>query len=229
MNSIITTGIVLSRTDYAEADRILTLITPNQGKVSVLAKGVRKQGSKLAGGIELFSLSDIGYMKGRGALCTLTSARLKTYYDSIVKDLDRTMFAYDFLKLVNKVTEDETGIEYFHFVQQTLVALNEMKLSLPVVQTWVYMQLLQTTGHVPNLLTEKSGEKLVETNSYFFDLEAMSFTANPNGQTTASEIKFLRVCLGCPDPLKLLQVQGIDAVSEAASLLSKHMLKHFIR
>ena len=42
-----TMGYVLKRTNYAEADRILNLITP-QGKISAIAKGVRKEKSKLA-------------------------------------------------------------------------------------------------------------------------------------------------------------------------------------
>ena len=50
-----TKAIVLRRTDYGEADRILQLLTPS-GKRSVIARGVRKEKSKLAGGIELFSV-----------------------------------------------------------------------------------------------------------------------------------------------------------------------------
>ena len=42
-----TKAIVLRRTDYGEADRILNLITP-QGKIAVIAKGVRKEKSKLS-------------------------------------------------------------------------------------------------------------------------------------------------------------------------------------
>ena len=53
-----TKAIVLRRTDYGEADRILQLLTPS-GKRSVIARGVRKEKSKLAGGIELFSVSDV--------------------------------------------------------------------------------------------------------------------------------------------------------------------------
>ena len=45
-----TQAIVLRRTNYGEADRILQLLTP-EGKKSVMAKGVRKEKSKLAGGI----------------------------------------------------------------------------------------------------------------------------------------------------------------------------------
>ena len=53
-----TQAIVLRRTNYGEADRILKVITP-QGQRSIMAKGVRREKSKLAGGIELFAISDM--------------------------------------------------------------------------------------------------------------------------------------------------------------------------
>ena len=55
-------AIVLRRTNFGEADRIVDLLTPS-GRVSVMARGVRREKSKLAGGIELFALCD-GRRKG---------------------------------------------------------------------------------------------------------------------------------------------------------------------
>src|SRR5688572_21914665 len=104
MNQTVTEAIVLSRTDYGEADRILTLLTPDHGKLRLIAKGVRRVKSKLAGGIELFSITSITYIKGRGDIGTLVSTRLAKYYDQIVKDLDRTMLGYDLIKQLNRVT-----------------------------------------------------------------------------------------------------------------------------
>ncbi|MEJ0073760.1 MAG: DNA repair protein RecO [Candidatus Saccharibacteria bacterium] len=85
----VTTGIVLTRVDYGEADRIITLITPDQGKLRLMAKGVRRIKSKLAGGIELFSVSNITFIRGRGDIGTLVSSRVLTHYGRIVSDLDR--------------------------------------------------------------------------------------------------------------------------------------------
>jgi DNA repair protein RecO (recombination protein O) len=74
-----TKAVILTRTDYGEADRIMTFLTPELGKVRAMAKGVRKPKSKLAGGIELFSVSDITYIVGRSELQTLVSTRLDTH------------------------------------------------------------------------------------------------------------------------------------------------------
>ena len=92
-------AIVLRRTNYGEADRILQLLTP-KGKRSVMAKGVRRERSKLAGGIELFALCDVVLRLGRGNLALLTSSRLVAFYRHILEDYDRMQFAYTSMKLI---------------------------------------------------------------------------------------------------------------------------------
>ena len=94
MKQIVTRGIILSRTDFGEADRILTILTHEQGKIRGIAKGVRKVKSKLAGGIELFSISQISFIQGKSDIYTLTSTRLEKHFGNIVHDIDRTMYAY---------------------------------------------------------------------------------------------------------------------------------------
>ena len=58
MKTYRTRAIVLRRTNYGEADRVVQLLTV-EGRRSVMARGVRKEKSKLAGGIELFAVSDV--------------------------------------------------------------------------------------------------------------------------------------------------------------------------
>src|SRR3954464_8224693 len=124
MKQFLTKGIVLSRTDYGEADRILTLLTPEQGKLRLMARGVRRAKSKLAGGIELFSVSDITHIKGRGEIGTLISARLVKYYSTIVRDIDRVQLGYELIKLIHRATEDEPEAEYFDLLQTAFAALD---------------------------------------------------------------------------------------------------------
>ena len=118
MNQQRTTAIVLTRVDYGEADRIVTVLTPDAGKLSLIAKGVRRVKSKLAGGIELFSTSEITYIPGRGSVSTLVSSRLVRHYGRIVQDIDRTMLGYELMKLLHKVTEDEPERDYYELLEQ---------------------------------------------------------------------------------------------------------------
>jgi DNA repair protein RecO (recombination protein O) len=60
-----TEAIVLSRFDYGEADRILTLITPGGGKLKAIAKGVRRPTSRLGGSLEPFAELRVALAHGR--------------------------------------------------------------------------------------------------------------------------------------------------------------------
>ena len=68
-------GIVLRRVDYGESDRVLTLLTREHGKVGVIARGVRRQGSRMAAHTDLFARSRVQVARGRGELDVLTQAQ----------------------------------------------------------------------------------------------------------------------------------------------------------
>src|SRR6185312_3193508 len=157
-----------NRTDFAEADRILTFLTNSHGKVRGLAKGVRKSKSKLAGGLELFSVSDLTMLIGRGEINTVMSTRLIKHYGSIVKDLKRTELAFETLRLINKTTEDAPEPQYYELLNSTLEALDNLELEPQITFLWFSMQLLKLSGHSPNLKTDINGDKLTASASYDF-------------------------------------------------------------
>ena len=210
MKQLVTTAIILSRTDFGEADRILTVLTPEYGKLRLLAKGVRRVKSKLAGGIELFSISTVTFVKGRGEIGTLVSTRLDKHYAHIVEDLQRTMLGYDLIKKLNKVTEDEPEPEYFELLHQTFEALDEATIPLPLIRFWFSAQIQRLGGHTPNLQTDEAGRKLVADQLYDFDFDRMTFVANPlSGRFSANHIKFLRLIFAGNSTRSLLHVQGM--------------------
>jgi DNA repair protein RecO (recombination protein O) len=61
----VTEAIVLTRFDYGEADRILTLITPGGGKIKAIAKGIRRQKSRIGGSLEPFAELRVALAQGR--------------------------------------------------------------------------------------------------------------------------------------------------------------------
>lgn len=210
MKQLLTQGIILSRTDYGEADRILTLLTPDYGKLRLLAKGVRRVKSKLAGGIELFSVSHITFIQGRGEMGTLISTRLIRHYGNIAKDIERTMLGYDLTKQLNKTTEDEPEADYFHLLEQAFVALDESSVGLQLVQTWFTAQLLRLSGHTPNLKTDTSGEKLASSNTYDFSFDDMAFARHADGHFAVDDIKLLRLLFSGNAPGVLQKIDGVE-------------------
>lgn len=229
MKTTVTTGIVLARTNYGEADRIVTLLTPDQGKLRVMAKGVRRPKSKLAGGIELFSVGEITYMPGKGDLGTLISARLKRYYDQIVKDINRTMQGYELLKKINKITEDAAEVEYFDLLLDGLAGLDDLAIDLELWELWQGMQLLRLTGHTPNLQTDTAGDKLTADGHYVFSYDDMAFAPTPQGEAIAGVTKLLRLA-SSEAPLKAVSgVSGVEAVIAPALQLARTMQKYSLK
>jgi DNA repair protein RecO (recombination protein O) len=188
MNQLLTRGIVLSRTDYGEADRIITMLTPDpdHGKLRLMARGVRKPKSKLAGGIELFSVSDLSFIRGRGEIGTLVSARLITHYGHIVQDITRVQLGYELIKMLNKATEDQPEPDYFELLEQAFMALDDAALDPTLIRLWFSAQLLRQAGHSPNLQTTLEGDKLLPDHTYNFDYDAVSFTPHAEGQRNES-------------------------------------------
>lgn len=231
MKQISTDGIVLTRVDYGEADRIITFLTPNHGKITALARGVRKTKSKLAGGIELFSVCEIMYLVGRGEVNTLMSTRLVKYYSQIVKDIKRTASGYDFIKKTNKATEDHPEPEYFELLKQAFEALDDAKINLSLIDVWFSAQLLKQAGHSPNLKTDEQGNKLDQRGGYLFNFETMNFHKNGTEAEAFSSdnIKFLRLIFSNNLPAVLQKVQGGEALAKACYPLVSSMLQAHIR
>lgn len=227
MNRVNTRGIVLTRTYYGEADRIVTFLTPDKGKVAVIAKGVRRQNSKLAGGIELFCISEISYISGRSRINTLISSRLVKYFASIVRDTERTDAAFKLINAVHRATEDITEPAYFNLTVSLLEALDNASVELSLVQVWFDAQLLRLAGHTPNLKTEKNGIKLRSGNTYDFDFEDMMFL--PGGSFSTNQIKFLRLLFSENTPLGLRKISRYNLMCDILQPLIRTMLQNYIR
>ena len=186
-----TLGYVLRRTNYGEADRILNILTKD-GKISAIAKGVRKEKSKLAGNIEMFTLVDFNLHKGKSDFSVVTGAKMIKHYGEIVKDFDKMELAVMILKKVSKAAESSDNPEYFKIVDQSLAALNQ-NISLDIVKAWFLLNLKKAMGEEINLYRDINGEKLSADKKYSWDNMEMVFVEDAKGGYGADEIKLLRL------------------------------------
>jgi len=202
MDSIKTKAIVLRRTNYGEADRILNILTP-VGKMSVMAKGVRKTKSKLAGGIELFCVSDVVVHRGKGDLGVLTSARLQEFYGEIMKDLLAMEFVGEVLKEVSRRAEQVDIPEYFDLVWQVLWGMNELLKvgeceKLWLVQAWWELNVLRVSGEEINLRMDVDGAKLLVERRYVWDAMERAMRESINGEICSEHVKLMRLMASSP-------------------------------
>lgn len=187
-------AIVLRRTKYGETDRILSLLTPS-GKIDVIAKGVRKEKSKLAGGIELFSVSEVTVHQGRAnQLGILTSTRMLKFYNNIISDLSRLELASTALRKVNRLADDVKDPELFSVLNQTFAGLHD-GLPLDLIESWCLFNLASLSGEPVNLFRDSTGLKLQPDQTYIWDNLENALRPDLNGPITANHIKLMRLML----------------------------------
>lgn len=197
-------AIVLTRTNYAEADKIITSLTSQGKKVSIIAKGVRKPKSKLVAGTELFCVSDICYIASkRSGLATLTSARIVRQHTQFLNSLEKVNLAYEVLKTVHRHTEDTDSARYFAILEKLFAALDDPLNDVNIIRIWVWMQVLQESGHRMQLTQQTDGEQFTDSALYTFDRENGGFVVSSGGAFSPHHIKLLRIAQ--MQPLAVLQ------------------------
>ncbi|MDX2776188.1 DNA repair protein RecO [Streptomyces caniscabiei] len=210
MTAVRTRAVVLRRTNYGEADRIVQLLTP-VGKKSVVARGVRREKSKLAGGIELFAVSDVVINEGKGELGIVTSARLVDFYRHILEDYDTMQFGYEAIKQVGRAVEAVDEPEWFDLIVEVLQALNTPALSRQLIQTWFYLRYAALMGHELSLSHDVQGDRLQADATYRYDIGEKGLRMDEHGDLSADHVKYLRL-LGAKPLMTVAQVGGVERV-----------------
>lgn len=214
-----TKAIVLRRTNYGEADRILKLLTPH-GQRAVIAKGARREKSKLAGGIELFGISDIVISQGKSDLGVLTQARLVKFYHHILEDYDRLQFGYEAINLVSRASESIDEPEWYEVLSEVYAGLDEKTISLQLVQTWFYLRYAALTGYELNLSSDVTNAPLQGDKPYMYDTSERALRPSEQGEITANHIKFLRII--ARKPIKIVaQIGGVEEILPDCWLLAR--------
>jgi len=96
-------AIVLRHVDFRESDRVITLFTRDYGRISGLARGVRRSVRRFSGRLDLFSLAELQYREGRGDLVNLEGALLISAHLGIREDLFRIAWASYLSELVERL------------------------------------------------------------------------------------------------------------------------------
>ena len=146
--SYVDEAIVLARRNFSEADRILSVFSKGRGRLSLIAKGVRRPSSRKRGHIEVFNRIKFQAVKGRG-LDMMTEAEIIDSFEMVRKDLKKVALAYYFMEVIGRtIHEEEKNIELYGLLQDYLEKLKEEKKLLSLRKDFVY-QVLTILGFWP--------------------------------------------------------------------------------
>ncbi len=162
-----TDAVVLKRQDFGEADRLLTLLTPEHGKFRAIAKGVRKPIARNTGHVELFALVDMQIARGR-ELHIVTQAETRESFLPLREDLERATYANYLAELLDRFTaeQDASRAEFDLLVQALawLCTADDPRLAARLYE----MRLLELAGFAPTLHQCAIGQEALEAQDQFF-------------------------------------------------------------
>jgi DNA repair protein RecO (recombination protein O) len=125
MRSFKAEGIVIKRSNYSEADRIVTIFTKQNGKIKVKANGVRRIASKRSPHIEPLNYCIFGLYQGKG-MPVLTEVESKECFPLLKQDLKRIGFAYHVCELIDGLcAENQENYDVFMLLGRTLRKLSK--------------------------------------------------------------------------------------------------------
>lgn len=166
-----TEALILKRRDFGEADRLLTLLTPENGRVDAIAKGARKPNTTKTGHVELFTRADMLISRGR-ELDIVTQVVMVEPYLRLREDLQRGAFANYVAELMIRFTgeNDEDDAQQFQLLADTFQRLCDAE-DIRLAVRFYEMRLLDLTGFRPELNYCVMSQESVQPVNQFFSYE----------------------------------------------------------
>ena len=179
-----TRAIILKRREQGEADRVITLFTPEYGKRTVIAKGVRKPTSRKAGHLEPFTYASLMLARGK-TWDIITSAQTVTSFRKLREDLDLTAYAYYFCELLDAfVQEEDPHPELFDLMLEAFRHL-ESSPAPALTARWFELALLRHVGFAPQLFHCVQCGKALQPELNYFSCERGGVLCPAHGEGRA--------------------------------------------
>jgi DNA repair protein RecO (recombination protein O) len=160
-------AIVLGHIDFGEADRILKIFTLEKGKISAIAKGVRKISSRKSGHLEPFTQVHLFLAKGRD-LDIITQAEAQKPRFDLRADLCRMSLASYVVELLDRFTYDEgSNPGLYRLISQTLDRLESLE-NFETAVRYYEIRLLDLLGYRPQLFQCIDCDALIQPQNQYF-------------------------------------------------------------
>ena len=145
----VTSGIVLRSTDTKETDKILTVLTPDRGKIAVIARGARRKNSRLAASCQLLAYSELTIYQ-RGNWCYLDEACTIELFDGVRQDFELLSLASYFAELTESLTDaGDASPEVLSLLLNALYALGTLQKDPQLVKPAFELRLMALSGFEP--------------------------------------------------------------------------------
>lgn len=147
------TGIILNSRNFAEADRIVTVLFRKHGRMNLVFKGVKKSKSRKLNSAELGNAADFLFYRKNGRQPPyLKEISVRNHFQKIKKEYARYLYLNLICELFMAVSPpEESNVKLFNFLLNILFELKKTPLEgLPVFIMYIEFRLLQLAGVMPD-------------------------------------------------------------------------------
>lgn len=146
-----TKGLVVRVTPYNDADAMLSILTPNHGKLSVKARGLRRKNSPLIAPCQLLAYADFTLFEYR-SMYTINEAHSVELFSSLRKDLQKLALGSYFAQAAETMSqEDLPNPELLSLVLNCLHGLSKLDVPEPMVKAVFELRSACLSGYTPDL------------------------------------------------------------------------------
>ena len=151
MRTVKTKGIIIAEKTMSDFDKMLTILTPNLGKIECVAKGSRRPRSLLMAGTQFLCFGDYMLYKG-GENYSMNSCETIELFYNIRTDLDKLKYAVYITKIINDVTtENQNNYKILQLYLNTLYVISNTNKDLEFVTSIFRLRLLSIIGYRPEI------------------------------------------------------------------------------
>jgi DNA repair protein RecO (recombination protein O) len=226
-----TQAIVLSRFELGEADRVLTLLTPHDGKIRVIAKGVRRPKSRIGGAVEPFAELHLVLIRAR-TFDVITQASVGEAWLNLRDHLESAATAWYIGELAERAVEERAGAYPVYALLRRAFQLLDDGMTPARVARWYEFGLADALGVRPEVDRCVECDRALEERETFRWVPALGgvlcdlHPAPPAEQLTLSlaALKLLKA-------YRRFDIEAIAAlrVPAAVELEAENALRRFIR
>lgn len=170
MDAFVTSALVLREVKYKDADRILTLLTPEYGVISAFAKGSLRLTNKLFSACGLFCYSEFKLFPGQNGMYRVDEASVKNVFHGLSGSIESMALAMYLAEVSLTLSPEGAGAgKLLRLLLNSLYLLSEKKCSVLQVKAVFELRAISECGYLPELLCCKKCGKY-DGDAFYFDV-----------------------------------------------------------
>lgn len=151
MKQLKVNGIIIAENNSNDFDKMVTMLTPNLGKIGCSARGARRTKSQLLAGTQFLCFGEYMLFKGSDTYSINSCQTIEVFYN-LRTDIDKLLYASHITKIVNDVTtENQNSYYILKLFLNTLYAMSETDKNLDFLTSVFKMRLMKILGFSPNV------------------------------------------------------------------------------